>query len=102
MSLAKLFHPRDEVLTIIYDRHVGGGVVASVAPNSVAAHPAWRSCLVDVAISGFWDASATPDEVTAIRQGISDQMAPLRNLTTGPLYAQYLNEVCDLHSISAT
>lgn len=69
-------------------------MVGEVDPDSLGVHPAWRSCLVDVAISGFWDASATLEEVTAIRQGISAQMNPLRALTEGPLYAQYLNEVC--------
>ena len=74
-------------------RHVCGGVVAEVDPEALGVHPAWRSCLVDVAISGFWDASATLEEVTEIRQNISSQMNPLRTLTEGPLYAQYLNEV---------
>ena len=32
-------------------------------------------------------------KVTEIRQNISSQMDPLRTLTEGPLYAQYLNEV---------
>lgn len=59
----------------------------------MAAHPGWRTSLVDVAIAGFWDFNATPDEVRAVRQAVTDSMAKTRALTTGDKYAQYLNEV---------
>lgn len=59
----------------------------------MAAHPAWRSCFVDVAIGVFWDFDATPEEVMAVRQNVTNQAKKLRDLTPGPAYAQYLNEV---------
>lgn len=62
----------------------------------MAAHPGWRTSLVDVAIGSWWDYTATAEEARAVQQAVSDSMKKTRDLTTGDDYAQYLNEVSPL------
>ncbi|KAJ7621216.1 hypothetical protein FB45DRAFT_798999 [Roridomyces roridus] len=73
-------------------QHVAGGVVAETDPDFNAIHPSWRKSLVDVSIFGAWADNATQPDVNVVRQGVTDLLAPLRDLTPGVAGGQYLNE----------
>ncbi|KAJ7639326.1 hypothetical protein FB45DRAFT_828189 [Roridomyces roridus] len=72
-------------------QHVGGGVIAQTDPDFNAMHPNWRKSLCDISIFGAWADNATQPAIDAIRTGVTDLLAPLRDLT-GADGGQYLNE----------
>ncbi|KAJ7621175.1 hypothetical protein FB45DRAFT_1062200 [Roridomyces roridus] len=73
-------------------QHVGGGVVSSKSTDFNALHPTWRKTLVDISTAGEWTDAFNATAIQAVRQGITDQMAPFRALTPGNEGGQYLNE----------
>ena len=73
-------------------RHVGGGVVSTHAGDYNAIHPAWRETLVDIVVFAEWQDGTSESEIQALRQKLTDAMAPVRALTPDNP-AQYLNEV---------
>ena len=72
---------------------VGGGAVAQGDPDSAAVTPAWRTTITDMTIANAWAENATVAEIQAVKQGVYDQMQPLRALAPVPLGGQYINEV---------
>ncbi|TFY70738.1 hypothetical protein EVG20_g2280 [Dentipellis fragilis] len=71
---------------------VGGGAVAATDPDSAAVTPAFRTMISDIGATGTWDENATPEEIQAVRQTVSDQIEPLRQLGPIPAGGQYINE----------
>jgi hypothetical protein len=67
--------------------------VAAADPDSAAVTPAWRITGTDMTIANAWNATSTPEEIQAVRQGVFDQIQPLRELGPIPNGGQYINEV---------
>jgi len=72
---------------------VGGGAVAQGDADSSAVTPAWRTTISDVIVANTWAENATLAEIQAVKQGVYDQIQPLRALAPVPLGGQYVNEV---------
>jgi hypothetical protein len=72
---------------------VGGGAVAQADPDSSAVTPAWRRTISDVIVANIWAENATVAEIQAVKQGVYDQIQPLRELAPVPYGGQYINEV---------
>ncbi|PPR06056.1 hypothetical protein CVT24_004691 [Panaeolus cyanescens] len=70
---------------------VGGGVVSKVDPDAMAVNPAFRSMLSDITIALSWNVTtATPQEVHAVEQTVTDWANGIRDVTKSP--GAYVNE----------
>ena len=72
---------------------VGGGAVAQGDPDSAAVTPAWRTTASDMTVGNVWAENATLAEIQAAKQGVYNQIQPLRELAPVPIGGQYINEV---------
>ncbi|PPR04552.1 hypothetical protein CVT24_012090, partial [Panaeolus cyanescens] len=76
---------------------VGGGVVSKVDPDAMAVNPAFRSMLSDITIALSWNVTtATPQEVHAVEQTVTDWANGIRDVTKSP--GAYVNEASNLNA----
>ncbi|KAJ7093372.1 FAD-binding domain-containing protein [Mycena belliarum] len=77
---------------LILEIVVGGGAVADNTNISSAVHPGWRTAKSLFFIANQWEASASLDEIDAVRKQFQTQQLPILERISGPNAGSYSNE----------